>query len=54
MKSPAAVGGSFAPTLQFGKLEIHEVFLRFPNFDLRQNLLPPALVNLIIASLGRI
>ena len=30
--------GSFAPILQFEKLEIHKVFLRFPNFILGQNL----------------
>ena len=34
----AAFAGSFAPILQFEKLEIHTVFLRFPNFILEQNL----------------
>ena len=32
---------SFAPTMQFEKLEIHPVFLRFPNFYLCQNLTAP-------------
>ena len=52
-KSPAADGGSFSPAVQFEKLEIHPVFLRFPNFHLVQNLSPSALVNLIRASLVR-
>ena len=30
-KSAAALSGSFAAILPFGKLEIHKVFLRFPN-----------------------
>jgi len=34
----AVVSGSFAPTVQFEKLEIHTVFLRFSNFHLGQNL----------------
>ena len=34
----ATFAGSFAPILQFEKLEIHTVFLRFPNFILEQNL----------------
>ena len=34
----AAFGGSFAPILRFEKLEIHKVFLRFPNLDLIPNL----------------
>ena len=50
-KSPAADGGSFAPAVQFEKLEIHPVFLRFPNFHLVQNLSPSALVDFIRASL---
>ena len=50
-KSPAVDGGSFAPAVQFEKLEIHPVFLRFPNFHLVQNLSPSALVDLIRASL---
>ena len=32
---------SFTPTMQFEKLEIHQVFLRFPNFYLWQNLWAP-------------
>jgi len=51
-KSPAAAGGSFTPAVQFEKLEIHPVFLRFPNFHLVQNLSPSALVDLIRASLS--
>ncbi|MBQ3543095.1 MAG: hypothetical protein IJA45_08245, partial [Oscillospiraceae bacterium] len=46
-KSSAVIGGSFAPTFQFIKLEIHTVFLRFLNFNLRQNLSPLTLVDLI-------
>ena len=38
----------FAPTVQFEKLEIHTVFLRFSNFHLRQNLSLITLANLII------
>ena len=34
----AAFSGSFVPILRFGKLEIHKVFLRFPNLDLIPNL----------------
>ena len=34
MKSASDEDGSFVPTFQFGKLEIHKVFLRFPNFNL--------------------
>jgi hypothetical protein len=45
LKSPAAAAGSFAPTLQFCKLEIHTVFLRFQNFNLEQNLSPSALAD---------
>ena len=47
MKSPAMIGGSFSPTLQFIKLEIHKVFLRFLNFNLCQNLSPLILADLI-------
>ena len=42
----AAFSGSFAPVLQFEKLEIHTVFLHFPNFILEQNLSPKALAEL--------
>ena len=34
----ADISESFVPILQFEKLEIHKVFLRFPNFILEQNL----------------
>ena len=50
IKSSAAADESFDPTMQFEKLEIHTVFLRFPNFYLSQNLSPSALADLIIAS----
>ena len=40
MKSSAVIGGSFAPTSQFIKFEIHKVFLHFLNFNLCQNLSP--------------
>ena len=39
-------GGSFPPSAQFGKQEIHQVFLCFPNFRLRKNPTPPALAEL--------
>ena len=42
----ADISGSFAPILQFEKLEIHKVFLRFPNFILEQNLSPLSLAEL--------
>jgi len=48
MKLSAVINGSFAPTVQFEKLEIHTVFLRFSNFHLRQNLSLITLANLII------
>ena len=47
----SAFGGSFAPILQFEKLEIHKVFLRFPNFILEQNLSPKSLAKLCGAAL---
>ena len=53
IKSSAADSGSFDPTFQFVKLEIHPVFLRFPNFNLDQNLSLTTLADLIIASLRR-
>ena len=37
-KSSAVDGGSFSPNLRFEKLEIHKVFLRFPNLALTKNL----------------
>ena len=33
-KSAAALSGPFAPTYWFENLEIHKVFLRFPNLNL--------------------
>ncbi|MDY4231014.1 MAG: hypothetical protein SOX74_02890, partial [Candidatus Faecousia sp.] len=44
-KSTAAFSGSFAPTYRFENLEIHKVFLRFPNLNLEQN---PSLTALAI------
>ena len=49
-KSPAAHGGSFAPTVQFENLEIHKVFLRLSNLHLVQNFLPSALADFSGAS----
>ena len=46
-QSAAALSGSFAPTDRFENLEIHEVFLRFPNLNLEQN---PSLTALAIES----
>ena len=43
----AVVSGSFAPTVQFEKLEIHTVFLRFSNFHLGQNFSLTTLANSI-------
>jgi len=42
--------GSFAPTMQFAKPQIHKVCLRFPNFYLCQNLSLSILVGHIIVS----
>jgi len=47
----AADSGSFAPTTQFEKHEIHKVCLRFPNFYLEQNLSLTVLADSIIVSL---
>ena len=44
-KSAAALNGSFAPTYRFENLEIHKVFLQFPNLNLEQN---PSLTALAI------
>ena len=44
-KSSAALSGSFAPAYRFENLEIHKVFLRFPNLNLEQN---PSLTTLAI------
>ena len=43
---------SFVPTFRFEKLEIHKVFLRFPNLNLEQNLSLIALGDLIRVSLS--
>ncbi|MBR2047234.1 MAG: hypothetical protein IJ960_01420, partial [Oscillospiraceae bacterium] len=51
-KSSAAADGSFDPTYPFENREIHKVFLRFPNFNLGQNLSPSALADLFRASLN--
>ena len=48
----AVFGGSFAPILRFEKLEIHKVFLHFPNLVLKQNLSPNALADLRCAALS--
>jgi len=40
--------------MQFEKLEIHKVFLCFPNFNLEQNLSPLSLTNFIIGYLEEI
>ena len=53
MKSSAVLNGSFAPTVQFEKLEIHKVFLRFSNFHSRQNLSLITLANFIIGYLSQ-
>ena len=47
IQSSAAVSGSFAPTVQFEKLEIHTVFLRFSNLHLGQNFSLTTLANSI-------
>ena len=44
--SSAALAESFASILQFEKLEIHTVSLRFSNFNLSQNLSAIALASL--------
>ena len=53
MKSSAVLSGSFAPTVQFEKLEIHKVFLRFSNFHSCQNLSLITLANFIIGYLSQ-
>ena len=42
----SAFGGSFAPSVQFEKWEIHKVFPPFSNFQLEQNPSPKALAPL--------
>ena len=51
MKSSAVLSGSFAPTVQFEKLEIHTVFRRFSNFHSCQNLSLITLADFIIGYL---
>ncbi len=46
-QSAAALSGSFVPAYRFENLEIHKVFLRFPNLNLEQN---PSLTALAIES----
>ena len=46
-----ALSGAFAAILPFGKLEIHKVFLRFPNVALRKNPSLTVLADLFRASL---
>ena len=53
-KLSAAVAESFLPILRFGKLEIHKVFLRFPNLDLTKNLSPTILADFFRASVTTI
>ena len=53
MKSSAVLNGSFAPTVQFEKLEIHKVFLRFSNFHSCQNLSLITLADFIIGYLSQ-
>ena len=47
----ADISGFFAPIFQFEKLEIHPVFLRFPNLILGQNLSLLSLAELCGAAL---
>ena len=53
-KSPSASGESFTPAFAYQNLEIHPVFLRFWTQNLKKNLSPFALVDLIRASLVRV
>ena len=46
-QSAAALSGSFVPAYRFENLEIHKVFLQFPNLNLEQN---PSLTALAIES----
>ena len=52
MKSSAVLSRSFAPTVQFEKLEIHKVFRHFSNFHSCQNLSPITLADFIIGYLS--
>ena len=53
MKLSAVLSGYFAATVQFEKLEIHTVFLRFSNFHSCQNLSLITLANFIIGYLSQ-
>ena len=48
----AGFGGSFVPTVQYEKWEIHKVFPHFSYFRLRQNLSPNLLAPLCGAALN--
>ena len=50
----AGFGGSFVPTVQYEKWEIHKVFPHFSYFRLRQNLSPNLLAPLCGAALMQI
>ena len=50
-KLAAALSGSFAPTYWFENLEIHKVFLQFPNLNLETKPLADRSCDLIRASL---
>ena len=50
IQSTSVDSGSFAPTFQFENLEIHTVYLQFPNFNLGQNLSLTTLADLISVS----
>jgi len=52
MKSSAVINGSFAPTVQLEKLEIHIVFRRFSSFHSCQNLSPITLADFIVGYLS--
>ena len=53
-KSAAALSGSFVPTYWFENLEIHKVFLRFPNLNLETKSLADRSCDLIRGSLGNL
>ena len=50
-QSAAALSGSFAPTCRFENLEIHKVFLQFPNLNLETKPLADHSCDLIRGSL---
>ena len=51
-KSAAALSGSFVPTDRFENLEIHKVFLQFPNLNLETKSLADRSCDLIRGSLN--